>query len=593
MIIVLLAAESVATGLLAVSLGHVVNDAASGRVGSVVLWAVGASACALVTNAGDRFRLGMRGYLGERVGLGVDEEVVGTTARLDTIAHVEQPEYLDRVSLVLGRGGALVQALWAPWETVSSVVGLVISAVLFAEINPWLWVVAALVAAPILGNRRGHAVLRAAGLAAAPNERLARRLFETAVDPGTGKETRVYRGERRLLKMQRRAWDEATEEQYRAGLRASWIMFAGWAVFVSGYVAGLALVAEMVVQGERSAGTLLLAVTLAAQLRGQVERTMYGLKGLQAGGAVIEHYLWLRDYAAEQDRKTLAMRGRNEPQQHPEALREGITLEGIGLRYPNASRDALSGVSVHLPAGALVSVVGEYGSGKSSLVKLLLRLYQPTEGRILVDGVDLADMDCAQWRGSCSAAFQDFVRYPTSLAVAIGLGAPQAMSDPESVGAAAEVGGAAALAAELPDGLQTRLGSSFGGIDLSEGQWQKVALSRACMPPSPVFVALDEPTAALDAPSERAVFRRFAEVSRAWGRRWGTVTLLVSHRLGAIADADLILVLRDGRLVELGDHDSLMRQRGYYAELYHLHERREAGGPPSAVALAPAHPEEG
>jgi ATP-binding cassette subfamily B protein len=241
---------------------------------------------------------------------------------------------------------------------------------------------------------------------------------------------------------------------------------------------------------------------------------------------------------------------------------EGITIDHVSYTYPGTGRPALSDVCVTLPAGSVVAIVGEYGSGKTTLVKLLEKFYRPDSGRIMVDALPLSSLDTAGWRARTTVAFQDFGRFHTTVRENVGLGDPAHLDDTSRV--------LAALDGHLPESLDTLLGRPLGGIDLSEGQWQRLALARASMRRDPLLMILDEPTASLDAPSEQTIFDRSMTRARTLAARTGAVTVIVSHRFSTVTGADLILLLDRGRLTEQGTHDELMRRGGIYAELYQI-----------------------
>jgi ATP-binding cassette subfamily B protein len=248
----------------------------------------------------------------------------------------------------------------------------------------------------------------------------------------------------------------------------------------------------------------------------------------------------------------------------PRPPRQGFVFEDVGFRYPDAERWAVRHLDLTIGAGEVVALVGENGAGKTTIVKLLARLYDPTEGRILLDGRDLRDYDLADLRGRIGVIFQDFVRFGFSAAENIGVGAIEAADDRERVRGAAERSRADAVVERLPGGYDQILGKRFeAGIDLSGGEWQKIAIARAYMREADLLV-LDEPTAALDARAEYEIFQRFRDLSR------GRTAVLISHRFSTVRMADRILVLEGGQVVESGSHEALLAQGGRYAELFEL-----------------------
>lgn len=255
----------------------------------------------------------------------------------------------------------------------------------------------------------------------------------------------------------------------------------------------------------------------------------------------------------------------------PRPLRQGVTFHNVGFTYPGSERPALANVSFTLRPGERVALVGENGAGKTTLVRVLLGLYQPTEGKITVDGVDFAHIDMDSWRREMSVVFQDFMRYPATVRENIGYGDIDLIEelDPETtthpkITAAAVKSGADQFVDHLPSGYSTLLGKHFeGGTELSTGQWQRLALARAHVRDAQIIV-LDEPTAALDPKAEVEVYRQFKLAAEGLG------AVFISHRLGSARLADRILVLAGGRLVESGTHDALLQANGEYAQMYRL-----------------------
>jgi ATP-binding cassette subfamily B protein len=248
--------------------------------------------------------------------------------------------------------------------------------------------------------------------------------------------------------------------------------------------------------------------------------------------------------------------------------RAGIVFEHVSFSYPDAAEPTLVDIDLQLPPGSSLALVGENGSGKTTLIKLLTRLYQPTAGRILFEGLDIRDWDENSLRERIGVIFQDFAHYQLRVGENVGAGDDAHFEDEARWREAAEKGRAAAFIAELPQGYATQLGKWFrDGRELSGGQWQKIALSRAFMRTGADVLVLDEPTAAMDARAEAEVFEHFRQLAR------GRITILISHRFSTVRMADQIAVLDHGRIIEHGTHEQLTAAGGHYAQLFALQAR--------------------
>ncbi|MEZ5362994.1 MAG: ABC transporter ATP-binding protein [Bryobacterales bacterium] len=258
------------------------------------------------------------------------------------------------------------------------------------------------------------------------------------------------------------------------------------------------------------------------------------------------------------------IRATENPLPAPRPIRDGFVFENVSFSYPGNERRVLDGLNFRLEPGQRVALIGQNGQGKTTIVKLLTRLYDPTAGRILLDGVDLREYDVEDLCRQVGVIFQDFMRYEMSARENIAVGRIDSAHDTDDIVLAAQKSRASEVIARLPKGYDQLLGRRFeGGVDLSGGEWQKIALARAYLRDAQVLV-LDEPTAALDAQSEYDVFQRFAELTT------GKIALLISHRFSTVRMADEILVLEDGKIAERGDHSRLIAVGGRYADMFEL-----------------------
>ncbi len=360
----------------------------------------------------------------------------------------------------------------------------------------------------------------------------------------------------RLVRERRAAWERWYGPVGAArGTSAAWHAL-GWAIFGSAYVGAVVFVSSGL---GASAGDVLLVLAAGSRLSAYIGATVGEigfLRGIWLDGS--RRMAWLEDYAASLVENAKAPA--------PARLAQGIRFDHVSFVYPGTERLVLDDVNFELRPGSVVALVGENGAGKSTLVKLLCRMYQPTRGRILVDGVELASIAPEPWRERMAGAFQDFFRFEFRARHSVGVGDVPRLDDAPAVEAAVGRAGASDLVAQLTAGLETQLGPSWpAGVDISFGQWQKLALARGFMREQPLVLVLDEPTAALDAETEHALFERYAAAAQ--GEQ---ITLLVSHRFSTVRMADQIVVLDGARVVETGSHEALMAKRGQYAELYEI-----------------------
>ncbi|PWU19217.1 MAG: multidrug ABC transporter ATP-binding protein [Verrucomicrobia bacterium] len=496
----------------------------------------------------------------DKVTVALEAHVARLQATIATIAHQERPEFLDRLAMLRDQVFVLDHMYMSVFNTCGWILRLAVTVGLLASIHPALMLLAVF-ALPTVATSTWRPVIerRAQERGVQPN-RLARHLFTVATTAPPGKEVRIAGIGPRLMSERRSAWERGhVPISATRWVSAAWHSLA-WALFGAAYVGAVVFVSFGLHSPPAKVLLVLAAGARLSSYIGAAAGEIGFLRGFWSYGS--RRLAWLEDYTAS------LMASADLPV--PKTLRQGIRLDRVSFAYPGTSRLVLDDVSLFLPAGSVVAIVGENGAGKTTLVKLLAKMYEPTSGSILVDEVPLARLPAHEWRARLAGAFQDFFRFEFRARHSVGLGDVPRLEDEPAVTTAVQRAGAADVITRLKSGLETQLGSTWPeGVEVSFGQWQKLALARGFMRDEPLLVMLDEPTAALDAETEHALFERYAASARR-NRDAGRITTLVSHRFSTVRMADLIVVLEGSRLVEFGTHQELKAKGGRYSQLYDM-----------------------
>jgi len=477
------------------------------------------------------------------------------TLDLEDFEDSELQDSLERARRQAAGRMSLLGQLFGQAQDVVTIVSFGAGLFVYA---PWLIVLMAIALVPaFIGEAHFNAQTYSLNYARTPERRELDYVRRTGASVDTAKEVKIF-GLNAFLIDRYRALSASFYDANRAlALRRASLGSLLTALGTIAYYVAYAYIVWRTLHGAFTIGDLTFLAGSFRRLRNLLEDLLTGFSQV-AGQA-----LYLEDlFSFFEIRPEIVSPANAIP--FPAPIREGFVFEDVGFRYPGAERWAVRHVSFTLHAREVLALVGENGAGKTTVVKLLARLYDPDEGRILLDGRDLREYDLAQLRSNIGVIFQDFVRYHLSAADNIAVGRIEARDDRARIVDAAHRSLADEVVAKLPERYEQVIGKLFrGGIDLSGGEWQKIAIARAYMRDAPVLI-LDEPTAALDARSEYEVFRRFKELAR------DKTAVLISHRFSSVRMADRIVVLAEGTIEAIGAHEELLRQNGRYAELFEL-----------------------
>jgi ATP-binding cassette subfamily B protein len=487
----------------------------------------------------------------------VSIEVMKHAAELD-LATYEDPVFYDRLERARVQATdrlGMIQSVGRLVQQVITTISLSVSIVLF---SPWLLLLLMLGVIPaFLGESHFAFLGYATNFRQTPIRRQLDYLRVLGGSREAAKELKLF-GLRdflveRFTRLSDRLYEENVGLARRRLIAGAFLSVIGTAGYYSAYV----YVVWRTIAGALTIGQLTFLSGAIVQASGNIQQIFSTL------ASIADQALFLTDLIAFMEMRP-TIRSKPNALPAPRPIKRGFEFRNVYFRYPGNSRMVLDGLDLRLRPGERVALVGENGEGKTTIVKLMTRLYDPVEGQVLLDGVDLREYSLEDLYREIGVIFQDFMRYEMTARENIAVGQIEEVNRMEALKTAARKSMAADVIERLPRDYEQMLGRRFeGGVDLSGGEWQKIALARAYLRDSQVLI-LDEPTAALDARSESEVFRRFAELTM------GKTSLFISHRFSTVRMADRIAVLQDGKISEDGSHKELANLGGHYAEMFEM-----------------------